>query len=86
VIGFFGTLLPPPEITQCRFQECGRIIETPETPITVVAKETSDSACAVVMVDRKSTCPTTTTPVSFKNPADGTSTILLIEKGLVPLA
>jgi hypothetical protein len=78
-------LLPPLEITQGRFQERDRILETPEPPIAVVAKETPGDACAVVMVDGESAHPTTTTPVSLPNPADGTLTILPSKKGLVLL-
>jgi len=79
VIGFFGILLPPLEITHGRFQGGDRILEAPETPVAVVAKETSDRACAVVVVDSKSAGPTTTTPVSHLNLADGTMTILLLQ-------
>jgi len=83
VIGFFGILLPPLEVTQGRFQNGDRLFEAPETPIAVVAKETSDCACAVVMVDGKPARPTTTAPVSHLNVADSTPAILLVKEGLV---
>jgi hypothetical protein len=85
VIGFFGILLPPLEITQGRFQESDRIFEPPEAPVAVVAKETPNDACAVVVVDGESTHPATTTPVTFRHPADGTPAILPVKKALVPL-
>jgi hypothetical protein len=78
-------LLPPLEVTHGRLQESDLILEPPEAPIAVVAEKAAESSCTMVVVDRQPAHPTTTTPVSFPNPADGALTILLVEKCLVIL-
>jgi hypothetical protein len=85
LIGFFGILLPPLEVTRGRFQESDRVFESPEPSIAAVAKESSNDTCAVVMVDCKPTHAPTTTPVPSLNPADGAVAILLVKKSLVLL-
>jgi hypothetical protein len=86
VIGFFGILLPPLKITHGRFQNSNRILEAPETSIAAIAKESSNLACAVVVVDGKPTSPTTTTPVTYLNRTDGTTAVLFVQERLVLLA
>jgi hypothetical protein len=86
VIGFFGILLPPLKITHGRFQNSNRILEAPETSIAAIAKESSNLACAVVVVDGKPTSPTTTTPVTYLDFTDGTAALLFVQERLVLLA
>jgi hypothetical protein len=84
LIGFFGILLPPLKITHGRFQNSNRILEAPETSIAAIAKESSNLACAVVVVDGKPTSPTT--PVTYLNRTDGTTAVLFVQERLVLLA
>jgi len=85
LIGFFGILLPPLEVTRGRFQESDRIFEAPETSIAVIAKESPNDTCEMVMVDGKPARSTATAPVPRLNPADSTFAVLLVKEGLVLL-